>query len=108
MSGSCPPEGSRGNAPIVEDLGAHDVPAHAPRQLVAFVPQPIVAEDLCVEVVRLETRVVDVERGSAAEEEEAVMVHQFVAPVEAAERVEYLAGLVVDELAREEELKCVV
>ena len=57
--------------------------------------------------MRLETRVVDVELGPA-EEKEAVVVHQFVAAVQPAEGVEGLAGVVVDQVTKEEvEVRCV-
>lgn len=84
--------------PVVEDLAPHDVPAHAPAVLVAPVPQPVVAEDLGVEVVGLEGGVVDVELG-ALEEEEGVVVHEVLAAVEAEEGCYVFAGGVVDELS---------
>lgn len=74
------------------------MPAHAPAVLVAPVPQPVVAEDLGVEVVGLEGGVVDVELG-ALEEEEGVVVHEVLAAVEAEEGCYVFAGGVVDELS---------
>ena len=61
--------------PVVEDLAPHDVPADAPAVLVALVAEPVVAEDLGVEVVGLEGGVVDVELW-AFEEEEGVVVDE--------------------------------
>lgn len=40
--------------PVIEDLTAHDVTANPPTILVASVPQPVVTQDLCVEVMGLE------------------------------------------------------
>lgn len=45
--------------PVVEDLGAHDVPADAPAILVAALPKPIVAQNLYVKVVYFKRRVVN-------------------------------------------------
>jgi hypothetical protein len=67
------------------------VSADAPAVGVPLVPQPIVAEDLGVEVVGLEGRVMDVEF-RALEEEEAVVVHALLAAVQP---VEYRDVLVV-------------
>lgn len=83
--------------PVVEDLAAHDVPAHAPAVLVALVAQPVVPQHLGVEVVRLEGRVVDVELG-ALEEEEGVVVDALRAAVDAEEGGDVAALGVVDEL----------
>lgn len=66
--------------PVVEDLGAHDVAADAPAGAVAAVAEPVVAQHLRVEVVRLVRGVVHVELG-ALEEEEAVVVHRLGAAV---------------------------
>lgn len=84
--------------PVVKDLAAHDVPPDAPAVLVALVPQPVVAEDLCVVVVRLETAVVDVRRERALEEEEAVVVDLLAALVEPEKDGLVLARLVVHQL----------
>lgn len=73
------------------------MPADAPAVLVPLVPQPVVAEDLCVEVVGLEGGVVDVELG-ALEEEEGVVVDEVLAAVEAEEGRDVFARGVVDEL----------
>lgn len=50
----------------------------APTILVPFVPQPIVAQDLCVEIVCLERRMMDL-GGRPLNEEEDVVV-DFLAP----------------------------
>lgn len=84
--------------PVVEDLGAHDVAPHAPAVLVALVAQPVVAQDLGVEVVRLEGRVVHVALGPL-EEEEAVVVHLLVAAVQPEEDCNVLVVVVVVELS---------
>jgi predicted transcriptional regulator len=69
----------------------------APAVLIAFVAQPVVAEDLGVEVVRLEGRVVHVRLGPL-EEEEAVVVDALGAAVEAEKDGLVDAGVIVDEL----------
>lgn len=70
-----------GVEPVVKDLAAHDVAADAPAVLVALVAQPVVAQDLGVEVVGLEGGVVHMALG-ALEEEEAVVVDLLVAAVQ--------------------------
>lgn len=52
------------HSPVVENLAAEHVATHAPAILVPLLPQPVVAQDLRVEVVRLVRRVVHVEFGS--------------------------------------------
>lgn len=86
-----------GVEPVVEDLAAHDVAAHAPAVLVALVAQPVVAQDLGVEVVSLEGGVVHVALG-ALEEEEAVVVDLLVAAVQPEEDGYVLVFVVVVEL----------
>lgn len=86
-----------GIEPVVKDLAAHDVAPHAPAVLIALVAQPVVAQDLGVEVVGLEGRVVDVALG-ALEEEEAVVVDLLVAAVQPEEDGYILVLVVVVEL----------
>ena len=50
--------------PVVENLAAHDVTADTPAIVVTLFPQPIVPEDLRVEIKRLVGRVVNVEFGA--------------------------------------------
>lgn len=88
-----------GVKPVVKYLAPHDVPAHAPAVLIPLVPQPVVAQDLGVEVVRLEGRVVHV-APFTLKEEEAVVVDLLVATVEAEEDGYVFAVVVVDELVR--------
>jgi hypothetical protein len=92
---------ARGVEPVVEDLAAHDVAADAPAVGVALVAEPVVAEDLDVEVVGLEGGVVDVELW-ALEEEEGVVVDELLAEVEAEEGGDDFVLVVggVDELGR--------
>lgn len=90
---------ARGVEPVVEDLAPHDVAADAPAILVALVAQPVVAEDLGVEVVGLEGGVVHVVLG-ALEEEEGVVVDALLAAVDAEEGGDVAALGVVDELRR--------
>lgn len=70
-----------GVEPVVKDLAAHDVAADSPAVLVALVAQPVVAQDLGVEVVGLEGGVVHVALGTL-EEEETVVVDLLVAAVQ--------------------------
>jgi hypothetical protein len=86
-----------GVKPVVKDLAAHDVAPDAPAVLVTLVAQPVVAQDLGVKVVRLKRGVVHVALG-ALEEEEAVVVYFFVAPVQAEEDGYVLVVVVVVEL----------
>lgn len=83
--------------PVVEDLASHDVAADAPAVLVALVAEPVVAQDLGVEVVGLEGGVVHVALG-ALEEEEAVVVDLLVAAVQPEEDGYVLVFVVVVEL----------
>lgn len=86
-----------GVEPVVEDLAAHDVAADSPAVLVALVAQPVVAQDLGVEVVGLEGGVVHVALG-ALEEEEAVVVDLLVAAVQPEEDCYVLVLVVIVEL----------
>jgi hypothetical protein len=72
---------------------------YTPAVLVSLVPQPVVAEDLGVKVVCLERRVVDVRGPGSLKEEEAVMVHELVSPVESKEDGHVDALLVVNQFA---------
>ena len=85
--------------PVIEDLAAHDVAPDAPAVGVPLLAEPVVAQHLGVKVVRLERRVVDVHLG-ALEEEEAVVVDQVVAAVQAEEDGDVDLFVVVDELMR--------
>ena len=103
------------------------MPSHAPARLVSLVAQPVVAEHLGVEVVRLVRRVVDMELGSCSAgfgqgplirappsgtsgersgeshtlvEEEDVMVDLLRAPVQPEEHGLIHAVGVVDDLRR--------
>lgn len=86
-----------GVEPVVEDLAAHDVAADAPAVFVALVAQPVVAQDLGVEVVSLEGGVVHVALGTL-EEEETVVVDLLVATVQPEEDGYVLVLVVVVEL----------
>lgn len=86
-------------SPVVEDLAAHDVSPNAPAVLVALLAEPVVAEQLGVEVVRLVRRMVHV-RLRPLEEEEAVVVHELLAPVEVEEGCDILAARIVYQLTR--------
>lgn len=88
--------------PVVKDLAAHDVPPDAPAILPPLMAQPVVAEDLGVEVVRLKGRVVHVRGAGPLEEEEAVVVDELVASVQAEEDGHVGAVVVVHELRGEE------
>ena len=71
--------------------------ANAPAVAVALFAQPVVAEDLGVEVVGLEGGVVRVELGALVEEE-AVVVDLLLAPVQPPEDGDVVSVLVVYEL----------
>lgn len=88
---------ARGVKPVVKDLAAHDVPADAPAVGVPLVTQPIMTQNLGVEVVRLEGGVVHVHLWPF-EEEEAVVVYQLVAAVKAEEDCFVYTFFVVHEL----------
>lgn len=40
--------------PVIENLTAHNMPPDPPAVLVALVPQPMVSQQLCIKVMRLE------------------------------------------------------
>lgn len=82
--------------PVIEDLTAHDMAAHAPAILPPLLPQPVVAQHLHVEVVDLETTVMDVPFGTL-EDEEGVVVDEFFAAVEMHEGGGVATSLVVEE-----------
>ena len=73
--------------------------ADAPAVGVPLMAQPVVAEHLCIKVVRLKRRMVDMHLG-ALEEEEAVVVDQVVAAVQPEEDGHVDIVVVVDELLR--------
>ncbi len=85
--------------PVVEDLTPENVPADAPAVLVPLLAQPVVAEDLGVEIVRLVRGVVDVVLGPLVEEE-AVVVDLLLPAVQSPEDGDVDAVLVVHELER--------
>lgn len=68
-----------------------------PTVLIAFVPKPVVAQNLGVKVVCFVGRVVDVRLG-ALEKEETVMVYQLGATVEVEEGGNVFSTLVVNQL----------
>ena len=75
------PEASkRTNIPIIENLTSQYMPPDPPTVLVSLLNQPIVPEHLRVEIEHFEGRMVHVRFG-ALEEEEAVVVDEFSAPV---------------------------
>lgn len=88
--------------PVVEDLAAEDVSSNTPTVLVALLPQPIMAEDLSVEVVRFERGVVHFVRPPLSEEEH-VMVDFFVTPIQPEEDRSVDTLVIVDELLRKSE-----
>lgn len=73
------------------------MPPDAPAVRVPLVAQPVVPQHLGVKVVRLKRGMVDVHFG-ALKEEEAVVVDQLVAAVEAEEDGDVDVLVVVDEL----------
>lgn len=81
--------------PVVEDLGAEDVAADAPDGVVLLLGEPLVAQQLGVEVVDLEAGVVHVlglAAGHGRGHEEGVVVDGRQAAVDAAEQRDFLAG----------------
>lgn len=85
------------DVPVVKDLAAENVSSDAPAVLVPPLPQPVVAEDLGIEVVCLKRGVVH-SVGVALGEEEDVVIHLLVSPIQSIEyRPVDLVG-VVDEL----------
>lgn len=87
--------------PVVEDLAAEDVSSNTPTVLVALLPQPIMAEDLSVEVVRFERGVVHFVRPPLSEEEH-VMVDFFVTPIQPEEDRSVDTLVIVDEVTSQE------
>lgn len=86
-----------GIPPVVKDLRAQDMSAHAPGQLVPLLHQPLMAQLLGVEVVHLEGAVVYMGALGTGAEEDAVVVHEGVAEVEVDERRhEDLVAFVLD------------
>lgn len=94
--------------PVIEDLAAHDMPAHTPAVLPTLVPQPVVTQHLGVEVMCLEGRVVDVGSSGPFKEEEAVMVHKVFSSVQSEKDGHVHTLLVVYQFAREEIEVCAV
>lgn len=75
------PEASKhANIPIIENLTPQYMPPYPPTVLVSLLDQPIVPEHLRVEIKHLEGRMVHVRFG-ALEEEETVVVDEFLAAV---------------------------
>lgn len=73
------------------------MPPDAPAILIPLFDEPIVPDDLGVEIKDLERRVVDVGL-CAREEEEAVVVHELVAAVQVHEGGDVGAGGVVQDV----------
>lgn len=74
-----------GIPPVVEDLRAQDMSAHAPGQLIPLLHQPLMAQLLGVEVVHLEGAVVYMGALGTGAEEDAVVVYEGVAEVKVRE-----------------------
>lgn len=68
--------GGQGNIPVIEDLASHDMSSDSPAILVTFLAQPVMPKGLCVKVIGLVGRMVDVRLGTF-EEEEAMVVHKL-------------------------------
>lgn len=85
--------------PVIENLAAHYVAPNTPAVLVALMTKPVVTEHLGIKIVRLERRVVDVHLG-AFEEEETVVVYEFVPAVESEEDGLVDTFVVVDKLCK--------
>lgn len=80
--------------PVVEDLGAEDVPADAPDGLVFLLGEPLVAQRLGVEVVHFKGAVVHVlvDVGGQGRQEHGVVVDEALAAVDVGEERDFLAG----------------
>ena len=50
--------------PVIEDLGAQDVPPDAPDEIVVLLTQPLVSQRLDVKVMDFEARVMDMVLGA--------------------------------------------
>lgn len=85
------------DVPIVENLTPQNMPPDAPAILIPFLDEPVVPDDLGVKVKDLEGGVVDVVFG-ALEEEEAVVVDEFVPAVQVHEGGDVGAGGVVQQV----------
>lgn len=46
-------------APVIKDLTPHDMPTNAPTVLIPLLPEPMVSQQLCIEVMRLKRRMMD-------------------------------------------------
>jgi hypothetical protein len=88
---------SGSGSPVVEDLTAEHVAPDPPTVFVPLLPEPVVAENLGVEVVRLVRGMVHMEF-RALEEEEAVVVYLLLATVETEEYSDVYAICVVNNL----------
>lgn len=66
--------------PIVKDLTTQHMPANAPDQFVTFLSQPLMAQALNVKVVHLIAGMMYMESW-ALEEEKAVVINLFLAPI---------------------------
>lgn len=75
------------------------MPPNTPAVFPPLVAEPIVTQNLCVVVVRLKRRVMDVRRPGPLEEEEAVVVDELVSAVESEEHGHVDALVVVDQLS---------
>ena len=90
--------------PVVEDLAAEDVAADAPDARPALLGEPLMPEELRIDVCNLEGGVVDVGRAEARRlplQEEAVVVGVLLAQVEVHEchDVDALQHWVVEHVA---------
>ena len=90
--------GARAHVPVIENLTAQDMPPDAPAILVALFDEPVVPEDLGVEIEHLERRMVHVPFGPLVEEE-AVVVDELLAAVQMHERGHVAALGVVQQIA---------
>ncbi len=55
--------------PVIENLTTHYMSSHTPAVLISFLPEPVVAQDLCIKVMSLKRRMMDVRFWSLEEKE---------------------------------------
>lgn len=49
----------REHAPVIKDLASHDMPTNTPAILISLLPEPMVAQQLRIKIMRLERRMMD-------------------------------------------------
>lgn len=88
---------SQSNPPVVKYLASEDVSTNTPTYLMSLLYEPIMTQCLCIKVMNLKRRMVNMRLGSFIKEE-AVVINHFLTAIEVKEGRNISSCLIVYEL----------